>query len=1477
MIVLITLLLRFFQSRRWISAGLVVLVQVLGGHVHTTFAAGGCSTPSFNSASTYSAGRGPGFIAAGDLNGDGAIDVVVPNSADGVDTFSILFGDGAGGFLPPLATKVGIKDTTVGAYPRAAAIGDLNGDGKPDIVIAGGYANGWVSVLLGDGTGKFGPALDQPTGQGRATDVALGDFNGDGTRDVALAKADSQKILFLLGNGAGGFSTMVAVTANSEPIRIAVGDLNGDGLTDVATTNTYPNWKLTVVLGRSDANFVVNQSITETNNPTSIAIADFNRDGRLDLASGFSHATNGFEIRLGDGSGQFGSPLTTFTEYAPTALAATDVNNDSNPDLLISISGASAVGVYPGLGTGQFMPPKYFSSLNGGVASMVVADFNGDGKKDIVGSNYNAGAISIQTGDGAGAFASAKVLVGTDLRGARIVSADFNGDGRPDIAIPTAYVANVLIYLNDGAGNLLAPTTVPISRPGISIATADFNHDNKADLVVGHDLAGGPSVVSILLGNGSGGFSGPTTFNIDISNEPSKVIIPGNFDGDNNVDLIVMLDTFSNGTNIKLLRGNGTGGFGPPSLVTSTGWTTWIDSGDFNGDGKTDLALANFFPAVVNLLLNDGNASFAASGTSVPIPDKVSYLRVADLNNDGRPDLITAHSEPNLVQAFLNNGSGFNSSQGPTALTAPGAVTVADFNGDTFPDLAINTNVAAGNIEVLTGDGLGNFGAPLFFTSGGYAADILAADFNADGKPDIATPNYPAILMNTFTVLPCLSIDDVSITEGDSGMLTANFSVSISHPSEETVRVNYLTTGVEATGGADFTSVSGRLYFVPSETSKTISVPIAGDVLNESDETFKVLLSNPVAGAIADGEGRGTIIDNDPLPTLSVNDISNPEGGFFTRNFTVTLSAPSGRAVTVQYATANGTATAGTSTNGDDYFNTAGTLTIPAGQTSGTVGINIFGDGTYEPDETFFLNLSNPMNATISDGQGQATIVNDDPVPTVSINDAAVVEGNSGTQTATFDVRLSNPTYLPVTFNYATSDDTAKAGSDYVATSGVFTFNPMETVKTITVPAMGDTVDETGERFFLDLTNPQNASAGRTRAFGFIVDDDGPTISVNDITVLEGNSGTRTATFTLTLSAASPETLSVRVGTAADTATANSDYLAFNATLTIPAGTTTRTFNITINGDTASEPDEVFFANLSNPTNGTIARAQGKCIIISDDNGSGNPIDLPGFFVRQHYLDFLGREPDVSGFEFWRNQITSCGADAQCTEVRRIDVSASFFLSIEFQQSGYLVERFYKVAYGDTTGDSNFASSHQLAVPTVRFNEFLQDTKRVLQGVVVLAPGWEQALETNKQAYALEFVQTTRFTTAFPTMMTPAQFVDQLNQDSGGVLTLSERQTVIDLFGGASNTTNLTTRAQAVRMVAEAQSLYNAEYNRAFVLAEYFGYLRRNPNDAPESTLDYTGYDFWLTKLNQFNGNYINAEMVKAFLSSIEYRQRFGP
>ena len=283
-------------------------------------------------------------------------------------------------------------------------------------------------------------------------------------------------------------------------------------------------------------------------------------------------------------------------------------------------------------------------------------------------------------------------------------------------------------------------------------------------------------------------------------------------------------------------------------------------------------------------------------------------------------------------------------------------------------------------------------------------------------------------------------------------------------------------------------------------------------------------------------------------------------------------------------------------------------------------------------------------------------------------------------------------------------------------------------------------------------------------------------------------------------------------------------------------------------------------------------------VAIFDDDLSpptANPIDQAGFFVREHYYDFLNRLPDASGLAFWTNEITSCGTDQACIGLKRVNVSAAYFLSIEFQQTGYLVERMYKAAFGDASGASTLGGAHQLSVPTVRYAEFLTDTQQIGKGVVVGQTGWEQVLENNKQNFAAQFVQRMRFTTAFSNAMTAAQFVDQSFMNAGVTPSSTDRNAAIAEFGSATNTSDVAARARALRDVSENSILNQQEFNRAFVLMQFFGYLRRNPNDLPDT--DYTGYDFWLTKLNQFNGNFVNAEMVKAFISSDEYRQRFGP
>jgi hypothetical protein len=351
-------------------------------------------------------------------------------------------------------------------------------------------------------------------------------------------------------------------------------------------------------------------------------------------------------------------------------------------------------------------------------------------------------------------------------------------------------------------------------------------------------------------------------------------------------------------------------------------------------------------------------------------------------------------------------------------------------------------------------------------------------------------------------------------------------------------------------------------------------------------------------------------------------------------------------------------------------------------------------------------------------------------------------------------------------------------------------------------------------------------------------------------------------------------TATIDYATSDGTASHQKDYTQALGTLVFGPNETSKSFNVFITDDAFQESPETLQLTLSNPSGTTLGATPSATLTINsaNDPASGaSPVLAASFntpfFVRQQYLDFFSREPDAPGFNFWQGEINQCGTNAQCREVKRINVSAAFFLSIEFQETGYYVYRMYKAAYGDATSP-NVAGT----VPVVRLSEFLPDTQRIGEGVVVGQVSWQELLESNKNAFAREFVLRPRFISAYPLSLTPAEFVDKLNQSAGLVLTQSERdQYVADLTAAPDVAGG---RASVLRSVAENATLRQRELNRAFVLMQYYGYLRRNPDDLPDA--DFRGWKFWLDKLNQFNGNFVAAEMVKAFLASDEYVDRFG-
>jgi hypothetical protein len=338
-------------------------------------------------------------------------------------------------------------------------------------------------------------------------------------------------------------------------------------------------------------------------------------------------------------------------------------------------------------------------------------------------------------------------------------------------------------------------------------------------------------------------------------------------------------------------------------------------------------------------------------------------------------------------------------------------------------------------------------------------------------------------------------------------------------------------------------------------------------------------------------------------------------------------------------------------------------------------------------------------------------------------------------------------------------------------------------------------------------------------------------------------------------------------------ASARCDFNMMFGRLAFAPNETQKAFDIPINMDSYTEGPEVFTITLSNLTSGSLAPATVTVTINDSPSSVPNASDDTTMFVRQQYHDFLNREPDAAGLAFWKNNIDKCNDPAQrepgqdlvqCIEVQRVVTSAAFFLSIEFRQTGGLVRDFY-VAALDRPATNNLPA----------LVEFARDTQRIQQGVIVGEGDWQQTLNENRASFMNDFVMRAEFVGLYPTTDSPAQYVDKLYQHAGVTpKTAQERNQIVAEFGAAGSAVNARARAQALLRVTQNAAFQARELPRGFVQMEYFGYLRRNPNDAPDR--DFAGYEFWLTKLNQFDGDFLKAEMVKAFVTSDEYRRRFG-
>jgi hypothetical protein len=719
----------------------------------------------------------------------------------------------------------------------------------------------------------------------------------------------------------------------------------------------------------------------------------------------------------------------------------------------------------------------------------------------------------------------------------------------------------------------------PVGSSPAAVVTGDFNNDGHLDLV-----SASTNSVGYRPGDGSGGF-GEVINSAAASaanNTQDRSLAVGDFNADGNLDLAMVNDYMLGGWNgntytpeaedsngVSVMLGNGDGSFQTPlNVPTYQGdKATSVAVGDFNADGTMDLAVAAtrdpYYPGDVyidsglaSVLLGNGDGSFhIQDGRWVDLgyawpnyPPAAASVAVADFNGDGTQDFVVGTrgyetgGSVELVAMLLGDGHGNIASVSHWRLDHGWSMAAGDLNGDGDADLVTATG---SQVRVRLGNGTGGFEAPAggqSYAAGPGASEVVLGDFNRDGKLDIATANY---IGGNVSVLR---------GRGDGTFSEAEFYSA--------------GPGAIAVAAGDLNG-DGWLDVVTA---------------NAGGNTTSVLINDQSWGAVP--------------PHVSVSDTTVTEGDAGTVNatFTLTLSRASAVDVTVQYSTADVTATAGS-----DYVAASGTVTIPAGQTSKTFTVAVKGDLVAELNEQFAVNLTAATNATIRDGQGVVTILDDEP--RVSIGNAQVTEGNTGTTNATFTVTLTKVSPVDVTVQYQTLPyGTATAGSDYVATSGTVTVPAGQTNRTFTVAVLGDRQFESNETFYVALTGVTNAIIANGWGIGTILDDE-PRVGIGDVTKKEGRRGQTAFTFTVTLSAAYDQPVTVNFATADGTATlADNDYVAASGTLTFAPGETSKTVTVWVNGDRKRETNETFYLLLSEPSsNALILDAQGVGTILNDD------------------------------------------------------------------------------------------------------------------------------------------------------------------------------------------------------------------------------------------------------------------------------------
>jgi hypothetical protein len=771
--------------------------------------------PSFVTAKNTALAASPRYLAVGDFNRDGKIDVVTVSSSFLSDsgTVSVLLGNGDGTFQAPL-------NYSLGAAPVAVAVADVNGDGKPDFITANRYSSS-VSVLLGNGNGTFQSPVNYAI-TNAPEGLAVGDFNGDGKADLAVATNYSKNtVSILLGNGNGTFGAATSINAGIIPNSVAVGDFNGDGKLDLVVGNSTSNY-VSLLLGNGNSTFRSAVNYSAGNAPGAVTVADFNGDHKLDVVV-LNEADSTVSLILGNGNGTFKAAKTYTCASSPAnfgGLVVADVNGDGRSDV-ITANGQLAdntIGVLLNTGKGVLAAPLlYTADLN--PVAVAAGDFNGDGKADLVVANLSSSDLSVLFGRGNGTFvATRSYIVGAGGAVTRVAAGDFNGDGLSDLAVADELFGKVSIFLNNGDGTFAQATML---NPGLAqiydVVAGDFNGDGKLDLAVSSTALGGGKV-AVFLGNGNGTFkkaiisdAGAASGGIGITG-----LAVGDFNGDGKEDIVG-----ANGTSdaIEVLLGNGNGSFGAPNTISFGAGPDAVAVADFNGDGKVDLAVLDHTlqsdgNELVGILLGNGNGTFGTA-TEYEVGNAPTDVAAADLSNDGHPDLVVTNtgSLAGNVDVLLGNGDGtFAKAKAYVPSCDAVSVAIGDVTGDGIPDLVAVDN-SGDLVNVLVGNGNGTFHAAANYAVADGPSAAAIGNFNGDTSLDVAVTDQGAAAL---TVLLDAVDKDLIVTAPSSTTAGQSFSITVTAEDASgktltgyTGTVHFSSTDPKATLPGDYTFVAG--------------------------------------------------------------------------------------------------------------------------------------------------------------------------------------------------------------------------------------------------------------------------------------------------------------------------------------------------------------------------------------------------------------------------------------------------------------------------------------------------------------------------------------------------------------------------------------------------------------------------------------------------------------------------------------------